>query len=85
MARSAEPRRAITAMCPAPICLSAAWLDSGRGALTSENALEDGVKRSFGARHPHDHRSSDFMIIRRVVEITKVVLYPVSQITEWEA
>ncbi|ADI09219.1 hypothetical protein SBI_06099 [Streptomyces bingchenggensis BCW-1] len=28
-----------------------------------------------------DHCSSDFMILRQVVEITKTLLHPVSQIT----
>jgi hypothetical protein len=32
-----------------------------------------------------DQRSSDFMILRRVVEITNSVLYPVSQITDRQA
>ncbi len=32
-----------------------------------------------------DHRSSDFMILHQVVEITKLVQYPVSQITDRRA
>lgn len=32
-----------------------------------------------------DHRSSDFMIVRRVVEITKTLSHPVSQITAVQA
>jgi len=35
--------------------------------------------------HVQDHRSSDFMILRQVVEITKTLAYPVSQITDRRA
>jgi hypothetical protein len=37
------------------------------------------------ASSPEDRRSSDLMIVGRVVEITKVETTPVSQITDREA